>query len=175
MNKVQTIVKLQRESAQLDEDSNVRRWCEAQLIWEELQTRSFRNLGTAIKEAGGSGSLRHLQLMKKCWEGYGQPLWDAGNEDYAKYPRLNELYNSDEVRGEPDEDGNGGDGGGGERGSDRRRPSGDYSAHGLAVSAYNAIDALRRNKAHHELLNEEDLDLIRQLPAMIRALLRDIG
>lgn len=174
MDKVQTIVKLQRESAQLDDDSNDRRWREAKLIWEELQSRSFRALGTAIKEAGGSGSLRHLQLMKKCWEGFGQPLWDGGNEDFSKYPRLNELYNSDEVRGEPDGDDNGGGGGSGDRKRDRREPEGDYTPSGLILQANSYLEALERGW-DPKLLTDDDIDRMKSIAARIRALLRTIG
>lgn len=173
MDKVQIIVKLQRESAHLDETSNIRRWCEAQLIWEELQSRSFRALGTAIKEAGGSGSLRHLQLMKKCWEGFGQPLWDGGNNDFAKYPHLNTLYNSDEVRGEPDGDDNGGGGGSGDR-RDRREPEGDYTPSGLILKANSYIESLERSW-DPKLLTDDDIARMRSMTARIRALLRTIG
>jgi hypothetical protein len=43
------------------------------------------------------------------------------------------------------------------------------------MQASNAIDALARNRAFHSLLTPDDIALIRELPPIIRALLRDLG
>jgi len=166
INRIRNHVKIADENEATASEHN---WKASQLIWEEAES------GTVQKEISRAigKSEAHVSRMKKCWQ---LRVVDAGLEGFAfgDLGSFYDFYNSEQVRGESDSANNRRDRNGvGER--DRSKPSGDYSAHGLAVSAYNAIDALRRNKAHHELLTEEDLDLIRQLPAMIRALLRDIG
>jgi hypothetical protein len=141
-------------------------WMAAELIWEEIDS------GTPQKEIAQAigKSEAHVSFVKRCWQ---LRVVDTGLEGFAfgDLGSFYEFYNSSQVRGESA----GGDHGGGSGSGDRRKPSGDYSASGLVTQAYTAIDALIRVPSHHELLTDEDLDRLRELPARIRALLRTIG
>lgn len=141
-------------------------WMAAELIWEEIDSGTQQKV--IAREIGKSEA--HVSFVKRCWE---LRVIKTGLEEftYGDLGSFYEFYNSAEVRGES-ADRERGDGG---NGGDRRKPSGDYTASGLVTQAYTAIDALERNRAHHQLLTEEDLERLRELPARIRALLRTIG
>jgi hypothetical protein len=144
---------------------NHHRWEASRLIWEEIEEgASRRELGKAIGK-----SHTHVRYMYNCWAIVGSKLPES------QRPSFQDTYMSPEVRGENGEDEERDRSGSGDRKRDRREPEGDYTAHGQVNAAWGAIDALQRNKAYHQLLTEEDIDRIRQLPSMIRALLREIG
>lgn len=157
-----------RIADQSEATSSEHNWMAAELIWEEIDS------GTPQKEIARAigKSEAHISFVKRCWE---LRVIKTGLEEfeYGDLGSFFQFYNSEEVKGESARDRSGS--GDGEPGSDRRRPSGDYSAHGLTVQAYTAIDSLVRSKAHQQLLSEEDLEMLRELPSRIRALLRDIG
>lgn len=165
MEEIKSHVKIADENEATASEHN---WMAAELIWQEVESGTTQK---AIAKAI-SKSEAHVSFVKRCWQ---LRVVDTGLEGFAfgDLGSFYEFYNSPEVRGESADRERGGSGDG--DGSDRRKPSGDYSAHGLTVQAYSAIDALCRNKGHQQLLSEEDLELLRELPSRIRALLRDIG
>lgn len=164
MEEIKSHVKIADENEATASEHN---WMAAELIWQEVESGTTQK---AIAKAI-SKSEAHVSFVKRCWQ---LRVVDTGLEGFAfgDLGSFYEFYNSPEVRG--DSAGRDRDGGGSGSG-DRRKPSGDYSASGLVTQAYTAIDALIRVPSHHELLTEEDLDRLRELPARIRALLRTIG
>jgi len=168
------IAEIKRHEAIADRDdakTSDHRWEAARLIWEEITEAgtSRRALATAIGK-----SHTHVRYMFNCWDLVGRKLVVSGAE--TSFPNFNTIYTSDEIRESPEDND-------GEQGQKARRgrysgsgeDQSDYSAHGLVVQASNAIDALRRNPAYHQLLSEDDMVLLRELSGSVRALLRDIA
>lgn len=165
---VEEIVRLEGQAAQTEKASSGDRWRAAQLIHGQLAHKTFRQLSQDIKEAGGKGSIGHLERMKKCWEIVGSVQWEAFKDDFAQYPNFTNIYQSDEIRGENPED----------KGGDRKRKPNDhedFSAHGLALAASNAVASLVENPAFWPLLTDEDVELLRETKDTLRVLIRDIG
>ena len=165
---VAEIVRLEGEAAKTEKASSGDRWHAAQLIHGQLQTKTFRQLSQDIKDAGGKGSIGHLERMKKCWEVVGSVQWEALKDDFASYPNFTTIYQSDEIRGENPED----------KGGDRKhrgQDQEDFSAHGLAQSAADAVDSLVRNPAMWPQLADDDISLLRDTKDKLRVLIRDIG
>lgn len=165
---VAEIVRLEGQAAKTEKASSADRWRAAQLINGQLEHKTFRQLSQDIKEAGGKGSIGHLERMKKCWELVGSVQWEAFKDDFAQYPNFTTIYQSDEIRGENPE-GKGGD----------RKPKGndheDFSAHGLTLAASNAVGSLVDNPAFWPLLTDDDTAMLRDTKDKLRILIRDIG
>lgn len=169
MNRIQEIVKLQKEAETSEASASERRWAEAKLIWEELRNKTYRQLAAEIKAEGGSGSLRHLTLMNRCWQFL---VVDKGQEHirFSKLPKFNDVYHSDEVRGESDQEE-------GDTGSSPERKRGhnreDFSADGLAEAAANAIDSIVRNPAIRDNLTDSGMTMLRQAYDQLRRFWRE--
>jgi hypothetical protein len=106
--------------------------------------------------------------MQKCWKLVGQVQYEAFKDDFAQYPNFTTIYQSDEIRGEGDQD----------KGGDRKRSGHDqedFSAHGLTVAASNAVGSLADNPAFWPLLTDEDIEMLRETKDALRALIRDVG
>jgi hypothetical protein len=173
VNRIQEIVRLQKEAEASEASASERRWAEAKLIWEELQHKTYRQLSGEIKAEGGSGSLRHLTLMNRCWQ---YVVVDKGHEHlrFDKLPKFNDVYHSDEVRGESDQE----DTDTGSSPERRRKPQpepDDYSASGLARRIASCTDSLIKNPAFWPLLTDDDIVLLRETKDKLRVLIRDIG
>ncbi len=162
------IVRLEGQAAKADKNVSSDRWRAAQLIHGQLQHKTFRQLSQDIKEAGGKGSIGHLERMKKCWDVVGQVQYEAFKDDFAQYPNFTTIYQSDEVRGERE----------GDKGGDRRHSGNapdDSSAHGLAQAAADAIEALATDRSLWRQLTADDIELLRDAKDKLRVLIRDIG
>jgi len=174
MDRIAEIVQLEGMASANREDRSASRWKAAKLIWEELQEKSFTQLSQEIKLAGGSGSIGHLTYASRSWE---ITVVKSGLKfnSLKSLPNFNTIYNSDDIRRPEDRKRRDvGDG------SDRKRepgkdPRSEYTAHGLVVQADNAIDALLRSPAYHQLISDEDIVILRKLPAEIRSLIRKCG
>jgi hypothetical protein len=168
MSYMDRIAEIKRHLAKADGDEaviSVHRWAASKLIWEEVQAgTSRRGLADSIGK-----SHTHVRYMYNCWDIVGRKLAVSGGPD--SLPNFQTIYASDEIRGEADE----GDGQTGSGKRKRHQPDEqmDYTTHGLVMQAANAIDALARNKAHHPLLTDDDLELLRAIPPTVRALLRE--
>ena len=165
MNRIEEIKSYLKAAEREERKSSHSYWRAAELIWEEVTAgTSRRALATEIGK-----SHTHVRYMYNCWDMVGRKI-------EGDLPNFNTVYNSAEIRGEHDPDGDGGDGGDREGGHRRRgQEPEDYSAHGLVMQASNAIDALARNRAFHQLLTPDDIAVLRELQPIIRALLRDLG
>jgi hypothetical protein len=165
---VAEIVRLEGQAAKTEKASSADRWHAAKLIFDQLVHKSFRQLSQDIKEHGGKGSIGHLERMNKCWKLVGQVQYEAFKDDYAAYPNFTTISQSDEVRGESD----------GDKGGDRRHSGNapdDTSAHGLAQSAADAIEALVTDRSLWRQLTTDDIELLRDAKDKLRVLIRDIG
>lgn len=146
-----------------DRQSSHHMWVAAQLIWEEIEEgKSRRQLAQEIGK-----SHTHVRYMYNCWDLVGRKVM-TGEADTEALPNFNEVYHSTEVRGDPDEQGRG-------EGKRRERELDDHSAHGLAMKAASVINELASNPAFWPLMTEEDWMVIRELPAVIRSMLRESG
>ena len=169
MNRIQEIVALQKEAEISEKLASVKRWRESKLIWEELADKTYRQLSGEIKAAGGSGSLRHLTLMFRCYQFV---VVDHGLEDtaFTELPKFNTIYHSDEVRGESDQkESDTGSSPERKRGHDRE----DFSADGLAETAANAIDSIVRNPAIRDNLTDSGMEMLRQAYDQLRRFWRE--
>jgi len=144
-----------------DRDASIHMWEAARLIWEEIDSgKSRRALGQEIGK-----SHTHVRYMFNCWDIVGRKIGGKPED----LPQFSEVYHSTEVRGEPSE------GSGDGQGNKRRREPPDHTAHGLVMSASESIDGLARNPPYWVLLTEEDWTVLRELPAVIDALIADAG
>jgi len=163
MDRVEEIRKHEAIADRNDATTSEHRWIAAQLIWEEVnEGKSRRQLG---QERGKSHT--HVRYMFNCWDLVGRKL--GGLDADGGLPSFNEIYNSVEVRGDPGEGSGKGSAGG------RHREPEDHSAHGLVMTASGAISEIADNPAFWAVMTDEDWIIIRELPAVIRALLRDSG
>jgi hypothetical protein len=169
---VREIVRLEGQAAQTEKASSADRWHAAQLIFNQLRTKTFRRLSSDIQEAGGKGSVSHLERMKKCWELIGQLQYETFKDDFSSYPDFTTIYQSDEVRDSEKKQQE-------KEEKERRRKEGhdpeDFSAHGLAVTASNAVDSLSRNPAIRDSLSEDDIALLREAYDKLRVIIRGFG
>jgi hypothetical protein len=144
------------------------RWKAAKLIWEEVKDgKSRRELGEEIGK-----SHTHVRFMYNCWDMVGRKLLVSAGLD--SLPNFQAIYTSDEVRGTSDSDEHK-EGSGSRKREPGKDPRSEYTAHGLVVQADNAIDALLRSPAYHQLISDEDIVILRKLPAEIRSLIRKCG
>ena len=159
---VAEIVRLEGQAAKAEKASSADRWHAAKLINDQLARKTYRQLSQDIKEAGGKGSIGHLERMKKCWEIFGMAQYEAYKDDYERYPNFADAYGSDEVRGENREKGGDGD-----------RDPGDVGADGLAQKARECLETLAEDRAYLSLLSDNGLENIRQCRDIARSLLRE--
>lgn len=163
MDRVGQIIEHEAIADRNDATTSEHKWIAAQLIWEEVtEGASRRELGRQIGK-----SHTHVRYMFNCWDLVGRKL--GGLDADGGLPSFNEIYNSVEVRGDP------GEGSGQSGGKHRRREPEDHSAHGLVMAASGAISELSDNPAFWAVMTDEDWAIIRELPAVIEAFLRDSG
>jgi len=163
MDRIAEIRKHEAIAERNDSTTSHHRWIAAQLIWEEVnEGKSRRQLGQEIGK-----SHTHVRYMYNCWDLVGRKL--GGIDADGGLPNFNEIYNSVEVRGDPES------GGDGPTGKHRRREPEDHSAHGLVMAASVALGELAANPAFWPLLTNEDWALVFELPAVIDGFLRDAG
>jgi hypothetical protein len=133
------------------------RWAAAELIWQEVtEGKSRRELG---REIGKSHT--HVRYMFNCWDTVGQKL----GLSYDQLPNFNTVYNSPEIRGDIDGDGDTGQ----KRRNDHEGE--DHSAHGIIM----AMATLVGQPAYIDLITDDDWVILGELPGQIRRFLRDAG
>lgn len=137
-------------------------WVASQLIWEEVEAGTSRR--QLAQEIGKSHT--HVRYMYNCWDLVGRKVM-TGAADTEALPSFNEVYHSTEVRGDSDQ--------GSGDGKRREREVDDHSAHGLTSRAATAINELASNPAFWPLMTEEDWMVIREIPAVIRSMIRESG
>jgi hypothetical protein len=160
---VAEIVRLEGQATQTEKASSADRWHAAQLISEQLEHKTFRQLSQDIKQHGGKGSIGHLQRMQKCWKLVGAIQYEAFKDDFAAYPNFTTIYQSDEVRGEGDQS----------QGSGRQRNVPEVTASSLVTAAADAISELAHNREYRRQLTEGDMSSLRETRDTIRSLIRD--
>ena len=127
------------------------------LIWEEVEAGTSRRRLVEIGHESPSGTARPL--------GSRRPEGNDRCHD-ARLCLIDEVYPT-EVRGDSDlADGDG---------KRREREVDDHSAHGLTSRAATAINELASNPAFWPLMTEEDWMVIREIPAVIRSMIRESG
>lgn len=173
MTPAERFVELEGKADAGERKTSSQRWEAAQIVWDQhnIRRKSFPQLSREIKAAGGKGSLGHLFRMNKCWD-----IIVAQNgrevQDYGDLPSFYQTYNSDEVRGESDED-DPSDREPGERGGSDREPR-SRSGHDYVEKAVGAIAGLQGLPALWPGLEDGDIEALRKLPARIQRLVRDI-
>lgn len=160
---VAEIVRLEGQAAQTEKASSADRWHAAYLIALQLEKKTYRQLSADIKAAGGKGSIGHLERMKKCWDLVGAMQWEAIKDDFAAYPNFTNIYQSDEVRGEGDQD----------KGGDRRQSEKETAAD-LVGSIAKAVQALRTDRDLRASLTAGDLESLQDSADKIEALIHRV-
>src|SRR5215469_13440444 len=161
---VREIVRLEGKAAEVDKDSSANRWRAAQLIFGQLQHRTFRELSQAIKEHGGKGSIGHLERMKKCWEYAEKELYPHFGENFADYPNFTITYQSDEIRGETKEKGEG-----------RQREPEATTGSSLVKAMNAAANELVGTRGYWRQLTDGDIRLLQDTMDKIGVLIERIG
>src|SRR5215469_4850263 len=162
---VREIVRLEGKAAEVDKDSSANRWRAAQLIFGQLQHRTFRELSQAIKEHGGKGSIGHLERMNKCWKLVGAIQWETFKDDYAAYPNFTTIYQSDEVRGDGDQS----------AGTGRQREPEATTGSSLVKAMNAAANELVGTRGYWRQLTDGDIRLLQDTMDKIGVLIERIG
>jgi hypothetical protein len=170
LDRVEEIKRHEAIADREDSRTSEHRWEAARLIWEEI-TEAGTSRRALADQIGKSHT--HVRYMFNCWDIVGRKLVVSGGS--GSLPNFNTVYTSEEIRESHDENID-------EHGAKARRgrysdgdQSPSYAAHDLVVQAVNAIDSLTRNPPYWPLLTDDDMDLLRGLPAASRALLKDIA
>jgi hypothetical protein len=180
MDRIQRIIDHEQATDIPEAEVNVHKWKAARLIWEELQSKTVRDLGAEIKERGVKRgySITHLTWMKKCWQ---VVVVDRGLVfgSVSDLPPFNQIYNSDEVRGTGKEEKQGPKRERQERperGERKERPAkegSDFSPSGLVATAERAVSLLATNRAYWQLLSAEDRNLLSRVAGLCADILGD--
>jgi hypothetical protein len=170
LDRVEEIKRHEAIADREDERTSGHRWEAARLIWEEI-TESGTSRRALADQIGKSHT--HVRYMFNCWDIVGRKL--VVSEGSSSLPNFNTVYTSEEIRESPEGNAEDEQGHKARRGRYSDQDQVDYTAHGLVVQASNAIDSLRRNPAYWPLLTDDDMGLLRELPAASRDLLREIA
>lgn len=157
-DRIQKIIQLEEKAASQGEAVSSIRWETAELYWIEYEKDNTPQ--SEIAKRVGKSKV-HVHYMIKCWD----IVKDLPKESF---PDFQEAYHSPEVRGEAGQD----------KGGDRKHKGNapeDFSAHGLAQSAAEAVDSLARNPAMWPQLTDDDIALLRETKDTLRVMIRDIG
>lgn len=174
MNTVERIRELEPKAEKTSALGSKLHWEVAELYWIAIEKDGITKASLA-RQVGKTAM--HVLYMYRCWDRIvAKPglVWDG---DYGNLPSFYQTYNSDDVRSPDDEDENGHGGGEGSRrsASSRNEQQADYTGHGLVTDIANGVHALSRNPAYIPLLTEDDIHVLREAYAALRALLADIA
>ena len=136
-----------------------RLWVASPFIWEEVEA------GTSCRRPAREIGQSRVRYCTDCWDLVGRKVM-TGEADRGS-ASFDEVYHSTEVRGDSDQ--------GSGDGKRREREVDDHSAHGLTSRAATAINELASNPAFWPLMTEEDWMVIREIPAVIRSMIRESG
>jgi len=98
MDRIAEIKDLEFQAEKPENEVSTLRWKAARLIWQEVEAGTSRR-GLA-DEIGKSHT--HVRFMYKCWDIVGKNFESETDVSWGNLPPFQSIYNSTEVRGEPE-------------------------------------------------------------------------